>query len=56
MPRKKSTAVPKGNGPIPQYAMTGGVTLGDFRRAFSEMRDEILIEFREGSAFNTPRA
>ena len=44
MPRKKSKAVPEGNGPIPQYVMLGGITLEDFRRVISQVWDEVRGE------------
>ena len=47
MPQKESMTAPEGNGPIPQYAIPGGITLKDFRRALSEIRGEILGEFKE---------
>ena len=47
MPQKESMTAPEGNGPIPQYAIPGKITLKDFRRALSEIRGEILGEFKE---------
>ena len=47
MPQKESMPAPEGNGPIPQYAIPGGITLKDFRRALSEIRGKILGEFKE---------
>ena len=44
MPRKKSEAVPEGNGPIP---MLGGITLENVRQAVSKMWGEILREHKE---------
>ena len=47
MPRKESTPVSEGNGPIPQYVMPDEITLEDFQRALSEMRGKILREIKE---------
>ena len=44
MPRKGSEVFLEGNGPIP---MLGRITLEYFRRALSEMRDEVLIELKK---------
>ena len=46
---KESEAVPEGNGPVPQQEKIGSgqPTLEDFRRALSEMRGDILGEFKE---------
>ena len=44
MSRKESLTTPEGNGPIP---MLGGITLKDFRREVSEMRGEILRQFKK---------
>ena len=40
-------AEPEGNGLIPRYVMSCGITLEDFRRAVSEMWGEVLRELKE---------
>ena len=44
MPRKKSKAVPEGNGPVPQdiSGLLGGITLGELRRIKSGVKDKGL--------------
>ena len=46
MPRKKSKAVPVGNGPVPQdiyiYGLLGRITMGDLHRIMSEALDKAL--------------
>ena len=44
MLRKKSEAVPKGNGPNP---MLGGITLEELRRVMSETMGEAFEEIKE---------
>ena len=45
MPRKKSKAVPEGNGPIPQdKSGLGGLTMEEMRRLFSKELDKCLDE------------
>ena len=49
MLRKKSKAVPEGNGPIPQdsYVMLGGITLEELRRVMSKTMGKALEELKE---------
>ena len=49
MLRKKSKAVPKDNGPIPQdsYGILGGITLEELRQIMSETMGKAFEEFKE---------
>ena len=47
MPRKKSKAVPEGNGPFPQdtSGLLGGFTLEEIRRIMSEAKDKTFNKY-----------
>ena len=49
MPRKKSKAIPEGNGPIPKdaYVIIGGITREKLRRVMPETMGKTLEEFKK---------
>ena len=57
MPRKKSKAVPEGNGPVPQdaYVILGGITPEGLRRTVSEALDKAFDEPTENTRMANQR-